>query len=167
MIRKMEFCTVLSQHHRPATILDRGRQLDACTRKEDRMRIVGISLLITLTAFELPPAFAAEPVAATPAVKPGPAWGAADVQPTPEHPVYFRWTLGHFPGAQPPLEFWDGTPTTREEEYRDPHDRTRILKKLIPDFAEGNSGSGAMKRHGHHASSAGATARRKAAGPRL
>jgi hypothetical protein len=60
------------------------------------MRIISISLFITiLTAAGLPPAFAAdlsavasakaEPPAASPAAKPkpGPAWGAADVQPTP------------------------------------------------------------------------------------
>ena len=52
--------------------------------------------------------------AETPVANPGPTWGAADVQPTPENPVYFRHTFGHYPGATPPLEWWEGTPTTKK-----------------------------------------------------
>ena len=66
-------------------------------------------------------------------------YGHADFVPTPERPVYFRQTLGHYPGAQPPLEFRDGTPTTREVEYPDRHDKTRMRKKMIPDFADAKS----------------------------
>jgi hypothetical protein len=74
----------------------------------------------------------AEPPAATPVAKSGPAWGAADVQPTPENPVYFRWTLGHFPGAQPPLEFWEGTPALVDGEVKG-------KKTKIWDFADTKS----------------------------
>ena len=41
-------------------------------------------------------------------------YGAADFVPTPEMPVYFRPNNGHYPGATPPLEWWEGTPTTRK-----------------------------------------------------
>jgi hypothetical protein len=68
----------------------------------------------------------AEPPAATPAVKAGPAWGAADVQPTPENPVYFRWSQGYFPGAKPPLEWWEGTPRTRTAELRSEKSRDYV-----------------------------------------
>ena len=94
------------------------------------MRFIGLSVfIIALTSAGLPLAFSAEPLAATPAATPRPAWGAADVQPTPEHPVYFRWTLGHFPGAQPPLEFWDGTPALVDGEVKG-------RKTKIWDFAD-------------------------------
>ncbi len=78
----------------------------------------------------------AEPPAATPAAKPGPAWGAAEVQPTPENPVYFRWSLGHFPGAQPPLEFWDGTPALVGREVTE---QGRTRQKKVWDFADTKS----------------------------
>jgi len=94
---------------------------------------IGISLFATaLAAAGLPPASAAEPPAAQLAAKPGPAWGAADFQPTPEYPVYFRWSLGHFPGAQPPLEFWDGTPVQMDGEVKG-------KKTKVWDFADTKS----------------------------
>ncbi len=78
------------------------------------------------------PPFIIPAKADSPAAKPGPAWGAQDVQPTPENPVYFRWTLGHFPGAQPPLEFQDGTPVQVDGEVKG-----RKIK--IWDFADQKS----------------------------
>ncbi len=104
-------------------------------RSTRNLSIVAASaaLTLSLTAADMP--------AATPTAKPGPAWGAAEVQPTPENPVYFRWNLGHFPGAQPPLEFWDGTPTTREVEYPDRHVPKVMRKTRIPDFADTKSKS--------------------------
>ena len=97
------------------------------------MRLIGLSVLaIALTAAGLPLAIAAEPPAATPAIKPGPAWGAADVQPTPEHPVYFRHTCGYYPGATPPLEWWEGTPTQVDAEVKG-------RKTKIWDFADQKS----------------------------
>ncbi len=100
-------------------------------------RTTSILLTALLAVFADTPA--TELPAATPSTKPGPAWGSQDVQPTPENPVYFRWTLGHFPGAQPPLEFQDGTPTTREAEYPDRHNPKVMRKKMIPDFADQKS----------------------------
>ncbi len=99
-------------------------------RKEQRMNIItkALSLAVPVTLGLALAAGAAE----TPVAKPGPAWGAADVQPTPENPVYFRWTLGHFPGAQPPLEFWDGTPTQVDAEVKG-------KKTKIWDFADTKS----------------------------
>jgi hypothetical protein len=41
-------------------------------------------------------------------------YGHRDFVPTPERPVYFRQTCGWYPGATPPLEWWEGTPTTRK-----------------------------------------------------
>ena len=41
-------------------------------------------------------------------------YGHKDFVPTPEQPVYFRQTYGYYPGATPPMEWWDGTPTTRK-----------------------------------------------------
>jgi hypothetical protein len=49
-------------------------------------------------------AFAAEPLP----------YGHKDFVPTPEQPVYFRQTYGNYPGATPPLEWWEGTPTTKK-----------------------------------------------------
>jgi hypothetical protein len=66
------------------------------------------------TALGLALAFAGELTEVTPDAKPGPVWGTADVQPTPEHPVYFRHTCGYYPGAAPPLEWCEGTPTTKK-----------------------------------------------------
>ncbi len=68
----------------------------------------------------------------TPATNPGPAYGHADFVPTPERPVYFRQTLGYYPGAQPPLEFWDGTPTLVDAEVKG-------RKTKIWDFADTKS----------------------------
>ena len=55
-------------------------------------------------------------------------YGHKDFVPTPERPVYFRQTYGNYPGATPPLEWWDGTPTTR-----------KVGNKAIPDFADRKS----------------------------
>jgi hypothetical protein len=41
-------------------------------------------------------------------------YGHRDFVPTPERPVYFRQTFGYYPGATPPLEWWEGTPTMRK-----------------------------------------------------
>ena len=41
-------------------------------------------------------------------------YGHKDFVPTPEHPVYFRQTCGDYPGATPPLEWWEGTPTNKK-----------------------------------------------------
>ena len=41
-------------------------------------------------------------------------YGHKDFVPTPERPVYFRQTYGYYPGATPPLEWWEGTPTTKK-----------------------------------------------------
>ena len=80
------------------------------TMKRHTLTLTGLLALY----LAVPAGFAAEPPAATPAAKPGPSWGAVDVQPTPEHPVYFRHTFGYYPGATPPLEWWEGTPTTKK-----------------------------------------------------
>lgn len=41
--------------------------------------------------------------------------GHADFVPTPEHPIGFRGDgQGCYPGATPPIEWWDGTPVKRE-----------------------------------------------------
>ncbi len=87
----------------------------------------------------VPAVFAAETPAASPAAKPkpGPAWGAADVQPTPENPVYFRWCQGYFPGAKPPLEWWEGTPEQVEVEITDKSGKARKTK--IWQFADQKS----------------------------
>jgi hypothetical protein len=37
-------------------------------------------------------------------------YGHKDFVPTPEQPVYFRQTYGDYPGATPPMEWWEGTP---------------------------------------------------------
>jgi outer membrane protein assembly factor BamB len=70
--------------------------------------------------------------AETPATNPGPAYGHADFVPTTERPVYFRQTLGYYPGAQPPLEFWDGTPALVDAEAKG-------RKTKIWDFADTKS----------------------------
>lgn len=88
--------------------------------------IVAASAALTLSLT------AADSSAATPSAKPGLAWGAQDLQPTPENPVYFRWSLGHFPGAQPPLEFQDGTPVQVDGEVKG-------RKTKIWDFADQKS----------------------------
>ena len=41
-------------------------------------------------------------------------YGRSNFVPTPERPVYFRQNNACYPGATPPLEWWDGTPTTRK-----------------------------------------------------
>ena len=41
-------------------------------------------------------------------------YGHSSFVPTPERPVYFRQNNACYPGATPPLEWWDGTPTTRK-----------------------------------------------------
>lgn len=41
-------------------------------------------------------------------------YGSADFVPTPETPVYFRPNNGHYPGATPPLEWWEGTITKKK-----------------------------------------------------
>ena len=46
-------------------------------------------------------------------------YGAEGFVPTPEQPVYFRQTYGYYPGATPPLEWWEGTPTTRKGKVKE------------------------------------------------
>ena len=41
-------------------------------------------------------------------------YGHSDFVPTPERPVYFRQTYGDYPGATPPLKWWEGTPTIKK-----------------------------------------------------
>ena len=68
MIKERKSHAVLDQHHHSETIPDRVRELDAAIRKESRMRLIGLSvLIIALTSAGLPLAFSAEPPAATPA----------------------------------------------------------------------------------------------------
>jgi outer membrane protein assembly factor BamB len=95
-------------------------------RKEKRMNVVtkALSLAASVTMGLALAAGAAE----TPATNPGPACGHADFVPTPEHPVYFRWSQGYFPGAQPPLEWWDGTPEQVEVEITDKSGKARKTK---------------------------------------
>ncbi len=50
--------------------------------------------------------------------------------------MYFRWTLGHFPGAQPPLEFWDGTPVQVDGEVTE---QGRTRQRKVWDFADTKS----------------------------
>jgi outer membrane protein assembly factor BamB len=76
--------------------------------------------------------------AETPAAKSGPAWGAADVQPTPENPVYFRWCQGYFPGATPPLEWWEGTPEQVDGEVWSESQR-KVVKTKVWRFADQKS----------------------------
>jgi hypothetical protein len=100
------------------------------SRKEKKMNVItkALSLAVPVTMGLALAAGAAE----TPATNPGPPYGHADFVPTPERPVYFRQTLGYYPGAQPPLEFWDGTPTQVEVEVKG-------RKTKIWDFADTKS----------------------------
>ncbi len=107
------------------------------TMIRSQVTIHSLCLVATLASAGLPLAVAVESPAVTPVAKPGPAWGAADVLPTPENPVYFRWTLGHFPGAQPPLEWWEGTPEQVEVEITDKSGKARKTK--IWQFADQKS----------------------------
>jgi hypothetical protein len=66
-----------------------------------------------------------------------PNWGAADVLPTPQHPAYFRWTQGYFPGAKPPLEWWEGTPVEEDGEVKDKFGK--IIKAKVWRFADQKS----------------------------
>ena len=81
-------------------------------RKEQRMNLItkALSLAAPIALGLTLAAGAAE----TPAAKPGPAYGHADFVPTPERPVYFRPNTGQYPGATPPLEWWEGTPTIKK-----------------------------------------------------
>jgi hypothetical protein len=84
----------------------------------------------------VPAAFAAETPATT---KPaGPLLGASDFLPTPENPVYFRPNNGHYPGATPPLEWWEGTPTIKKVTglFGNPPRRTEVD---AADFADQKS----------------------------
>ena len=45
-------------------------------------------------------------------------YGHKDFVPTPERPVYFRQTCGYYPGATPPLEWWEGTPVLVDGEVK-------------------------------------------------
>jgi hypothetical protein len=45
-------------------------------------------------------------------------YGHKDFVPTPERPIYFRAGNGEYPGATPPMEWWDGTPIQRDGKVR-------------------------------------------------
>ena len=48
------------------------------------------------------------------AVHAGEPYGTRDFVPSPERPLYFRAGNGEYPGATPPLEWWEGTPVQRD-----------------------------------------------------
>ncbi|MEI8352559.1 MAG: PQQ-binding-like beta-propeller repeat protein, partial [bacterium] len=56
----------------------------------------------------------AEPSAAGAAKTEPLPYGHKDFVPTPEKPIYFRAGNGEYPGATPPTEWWEGTPTTKK-----------------------------------------------------
>jgi hypothetical protein len=71
-------------------------------------------------------------------------YGHKDFVPTPERPVYFRQTYGDYPGATPPLEWWEGTPTTRKGKIKEgTHTTTpenwRSREGELGDFADQKS----------------------------
>ena len=83
------------------------------------------TLLSLLTgSLLLSAAMAGETGPSTGAVAKDVPYGHEDFVPTPERPVYFRQTSGDYPGATPPLEWWEGTPTTR-----------KVGKAEVADFA--------------------------------
>ena len=72
------------------------------------LSLVAASAALTLSLTAADPA-KAEPLS----------YGHKDFVPTPEQPVYFRQTHGNYPGATPPLEWWEGTPTTKKVKVGD------------------------------------------------
>jgi hypothetical protein len=66
--------------------------MNVITRTTSAAVLVALGLTLTI--------WAAEPLP----------YGHKDFVPTPERPVYFRQTYGNYPGATPPLEWWEGTP---------------------------------------------------------
>jgi hypothetical protein len=69
--------------------------------------------------------------------------GHANFVPTPERPIGHRGDgQGWFPGATPPIEWWDGTPVLREGLVRPPHsewDTPPTHKAMIWEFADNKS----------------------------
>ena len=64
-------------------------------------------------------------------------YGAEGFVPTPERPVYFRQTYGYYPGATPPLEWWEGTPTLVGGEITD--NSGNVHKTRLRSFADQKS----------------------------
>jgi outer membrane protein assembly factor BamB len=63
-------------------------------------------------------------------------YGHKDFVPSPEQPIYFRAGNGYYPGATPPLSWWEGTPTKRKVTYqKEGKDR----EAMIDDFADTKS----------------------------
>jgi hypothetical protein len=70
-----------------------------------------------------------------------------DFMPTPDRPVYFRQTCGYYPGATPPLEWWEGTPTTKKikvagnlrpveaADFADQKSKNILWKMPVPDWS--------------------------------
>ncbi len=63
----------------------------------------------------------------------------------PGEPGAFPLDPGHFPGAQPPQEFWDGTPVQMDGEVTE---QGRIRQRKVWDFADTNSKNIRWRRSG-------------------
>ena len=94
-------------------MIHRGRNAfapDGGRRKQKQMnaiaRTTSVAVLATLGLALA--AWAAEPLP----------YGHSDFVPTPERPVYFRQTYGDYPGATPPLKWWEGTPVLVDGEVK-------------------------------------------------
>ena len=67
-------------------------------------------------------------------------YGHKDFVPTPEKPIYFRAGNGEYPGATPPLEFWEGTPIQRDGKVRNHYTHElEPAKGKLWDFADDKS----------------------------
>jgi len=68
-----------------------------------------------------------------------PPYGHSDFVPTPETPISFRPNNGHYPGATPPLEWWEGTPTERTGTIPDRFNSGKPKSVKLWDFADAKS----------------------------
>jgi hypothetical protein len=66
-------------------------------------------------------------------------YGHPDFVPSPEKPIYFRPGNGWYPGATPPLEWWEGTPVQRDGLIRSKWDASKQDKARLWDFADAKS----------------------------
>jgi len=66
-------------------------------------------------------------------------YGHKDFVPTPERPIYFRAGNGEYPGATPPLEWWDGTPVLRDAKGQDRFNKNKVNTVKLWDFADTKS----------------------------